>query len=41
MRIAKSKGYGLNPVEIIGIFITLLPSLPGNIERFMIPQLSQ
>ena len=37
MKIARSKGYGLSLVGRIGIFITHLPSLPGKIERFMIP----
>ena len=41
MRIARSKGYGLSLVVRIGTFITLLPSLPGKIGRFMIPQPSR
>ena len=41
MRIARSKGYGLSPVGRIGLFITLLPSLPRKIGRFMITQLTQ
>ena len=41
MRIAKSKGYGLNPIGKTRIFITPLPNQIGKIGKSMIPQLNQ